>query len=114
MAAEIEGGHILAYEAAWAHDNGRDAAPLAAMAKLFCADVFRKTTMVGQQTIGGIGFTREIDMQLYFRRAKQLELMWGEPAMLEERIAAAELDAREPYVTTEVGGRESSALITTH
>ena len=110
MAAEIEGGRILVYEAAWAHENGRNAAPLAAMAKLFCADVFRKTSMVGQQTFGGIGFTREVDMQLYFRRAKQLELLWGEPAMLEELIAAAELDAPEPYVTTEVGGRESSAL----
>jgi len=105
MAAEIEGGRTIVYEAAWAHDNGRNAAPLAAMAKLFCADVFRKTTMVGQQTFGGIGFTTEVDMQLYFRRAKQLELLWGEPAFLEERIAAAELDAPEPYLTTEVGGR---------
>ena len=107
MAAEIEGARILVHEAAWAHDNNRDAAPLAAMAKLFCADVFRKTTKVGQQTFGGIGFTTEVDMQLFYRRAKQLELLWG-PAMLEELIAAAELDAPDPYVTMEVGGRESN------
>ena len=40
-------------------------------------------------------------MQLYFRRAKQLELSWFDPRILEERIAAAELDAPEPFVTVD-------------
>ena len=72
--------------------------PLAAMAKLYACDVFRRATKVGQQVFGGIGFTRDIDMQLYFRRAKQLEITWFEPRYLEEIVARAELDADAPFV----------------
>jgi alkylation response protein AidB-like acyl-CoA dehydrogenase len=99
--AEIEGGRVLAHEAAWARANGKDARTIATMAKLVCCDVYKRTTKLGQQVFGGIGFTRDIDMQLYFRRAKQLELSWFDPRVLEERIAVAELDAPEPFVTVD-------------
>ncbi|MHB8511581.1 MAG: acyl-CoA dehydrogenase family protein [Actinomycetota bacterium] len=97
-AMEIEGGSVLVCKAAWARSNGDDASTLAAMSKLYACDVFRRVTKIGQQVLGGIGFTRDIDMQLYFRRAKQLELSWGDPRFLEERIASAELDAPKPFV----------------
>jgi alkylation response protein AidB-like acyl-CoA dehydrogenase len=98
MATEIAGGKVLAYEAAWARANRKPLGPLAAMAKMYTADAFKRTTKVGQQVFGGIGFTLEIDMQLYFRRAKQLELQWWEPRYLESVIAAAELDAEQPFI----------------
>jgi alkylation response protein AidB-like acyl-CoA dehydrogenase len=101
-ATEIEGAATLVYEAAWALARG-EAGPLPAMAKLYACDVFKRTTKVGMQVFGGIGFTREIDMQLYFRRAKQLELLWGDPRYLEAIIAAAELDAPEPFVHVDAG-----------
>jgi alkylation response protein AidB-like acyl-CoA dehydrogenase len=100
-ATEIEGARILVYEAAWARATGRDARTLAPMAKLYACDVFRRVTKLGQQVLGGIGFTRDVDMQLYFRRAKQMELTWFDPRALEERIAAAELDAAAPFVTVD-------------
>jgi alkylation response protein AidB-like acyl-CoA dehydrogenase len=99
MAMEVEGARVLTYEAAWARAHGRDARTLAAMAKSYACDVFRRTTKVAHQVFGGIGFTRAIDIQLYYRRAKQLELSWWGPAELDRRIAAAELDAGQPYVT---------------
>ena len=37
-------------------------------------------------------FTVEYDAQLYFRRAKQLQISWWDKAYLEERIASAVLD----------------------
>ena len=98
---EIHGGRVLAHEAAWARAAGKDASTLAAMAKLVCGESFKRVTKLGQQVFGGIGFTRDIDMQLYFRRAKQLELNWFDPRVLEERIAIAELDAPEPFVTVD-------------
>jgi alkylation response protein AidB-like acyl-CoA dehydrogenase len=98
-AMEVEGARVLAYEAAWARSSGAPLGPLAAMAKLYACDVFRRTTKVAQQVFGGIGFTRDIDVQLYFRRAKQLEITWEGPRELEDRIAAAELDADRPFVT---------------
>jgi alkylation response protein AidB-like acyl-CoA dehydrogenase len=102
-ATEIEGGKTLVYEAASVRAGGGNAGPLAAMAKLYGCDVFRRTTKLGQQVLGGIGFTKDIDMQLYFRRAKQLELTWGDSRYLEEVIAAAELDAPTPFISIDAG-----------
>ncbi|HEX9234704.1 MAG TPA: acyl-CoA dehydrogenase family protein, partial [Actinomycetota bacterium] len=103
MAMEVEGARTLVHEAAWARSMGRDARTLAPMAKLYASDVFRRATKLGQQVFGGIGFTVDIDMQLYFRRAKQLELTWWDPKYLEELVAAAELDAETPFVGIEAG-----------
>ena len=49
-------------------------------------------TAIAQQIFGGIGFTVEFDIQLYFRRAKQLQLSWWDTRDLEELVAAAVLD----------------------
>lgn len=91
--ATVEGGTILAYEAAWARANDRPIARLAPMAKLFACRTFRDVTAMGQQVFGGIGFTLESDIQLYFRRAKQLQISWFDDRYLEELIAADRLDA---------------------
>lgn len=106
MAMEVEGARALVWQAAWARDHGKPGAEtLAAMAKLYAADVFRRTTKVGQQTFGGIGFTRNIDMQLYYRRAKQLEIAWWDPRFLEELVAASELDSGTPFLQVDVADR---------
>ena len=47
------------------------------MAKLFACWTFRDITAMAQQLFGGIGFTLDFDIQLYFRRAKQQQLMWA-------------------------------------
>ena len=46
------------------------------MAKLFATQTFRDVTAMAQQIFGGVGFTVEYDIQLYFRRAKALQLDW--------------------------------------
>jgi alkylation response protein AidB-like acyl-CoA dehydrogenase len=48
---------------------------------------------MAQQVHGGIGFTVDYDIQLYFRRAKQLQVSWWDSPYLEELIASAVLDA---------------------
>jgi alkylation response protein AidB-like acyl-CoA dehydrogenase len=90
--ATVEGATILVYEAAWARANGRPIDLLAPMAKLFACQTFRDVTAMGHQVHGGMGFTVECDMQLYFRRAKQLQVSWWNDRYLEELIAAATLD----------------------
>ena len=74
--------------------EGRPTATLAPMAKLFACQTFRDTTATAQQIFGGVGFTLEYDIQLYFRRAKQLQISWWNDRYLEELIAAQVLDAR--------------------
>lgn len=87
-ATELEGAKTLVYQAAWAIDAGEPFERLALMAKLKACATFRKMTAVGTQIHGGIGFTSEADPQLFFRRAKHQQLMYGDPAWLEEGIAA--------------------------
>jgi alkylation response protein AidB-like acyl-CoA dehydrogenase len=88
----VDGAEVLVHEAAWVRSEGRSVAKLAPMAKLFACQTFRDVTATAQQIFGGIGFTVEFDIQLYFRRAKQLQLSWWDPRTLEELVAAAVLD----------------------
>ncbi|MFQ5699398.1 MAG: acyl-CoA dehydrogenase family protein [Myxococcota bacterium] len=91
-ATTIAGGTTLVYEAAWARANGRPVDRLAPMAKLFACQTYRDVTAKCVQVWGGVGFTVEYDIQLYFRRAKQLQLSWWDTRYLEERVACSVLD----------------------
>jgi len=91
-ATNIEGGTTLVHEAAWAASEGRDIAKLAPMAKLFMCQTYRDVTAMCLQVWGGVGFTIEYDAQLYFRRAKQLQISWWDDRYLEELVASAVLD----------------------
>jgi len=88
----VDGAETLVWEAAWARDAGRSHARLAPMAKLFACRTFRDVTAMAQQVFGGVGFTVEYDIQLYFRRAKQLQVSWWDDRYLEELIATDVLD----------------------
>jgi alkylation response protein AidB-like acyl-CoA dehydrogenase len=91
-ATAVDSAETLVYEAAWARAEGRSIERLAPMAKLFAGQTFRDVTAMAQQVFGGVGFTLEYDVQLYFRRAKQLQISWWDDRALEEMIAAAVLD----------------------
>ena len=88
----VDGAETLVHEAAWARADGRSIDRLAPMAKLFACKTFRDVTAMAQQIFGGVGFTLEYDIQLYFRRAKQLQISWYDDRVLEEMIAASVLD----------------------
>jgi alkylation response protein AidB-like acyl-CoA dehydrogenase len=88
----VDGAETLVLEAAWARSEGRSIARLAPMAKLFACQTFRDVTAMAQQVFGGVGFTVEYDIQLYFRRAKQLQISWWDSRYLEELIAADVLE----------------------
>jgi alkylation response protein AidB-like acyl-CoA dehydrogenase len=88
----VDGGKTLVYEAAWARSNGKSIKRLAPMAKLFACQTYRDVTAMAEQIHGGMGFTVEYDIQLYFRRAKQLQLSWWDSRYLEELVASDVLD----------------------
>lgn len=88
----LDGAKVLTYEAAWAHSQGRSLAQVAPMAKKFSCASFRDTTAMAQQIFGGVGFTLEYEIQLYFRRAKQLQISWNDERRCDDLIAAAVLD----------------------
>jgi len=90
--AVVDGAKMLVQEAAWAHAAGKDVKRLAPMAKLFACRAFREVTHMAQQVHGGIGFTLDYDIQLFYRRAKQLQMNWWDSRYLEGLIAADILD----------------------
>jgi alkylation response protein AidB-like acyl-CoA dehydrogenase len=88
MLVEIENAKSLTYYAAWAMDENVPEAPLAAsMAKAYVSDAFRKAAGAGIQLHGGIGFTWEHDLHLYFKRAKSSEFTFGDATWHRERVA---------------------------
>jgi len=91
-ATNVAGATTLVYEAAWARSEGKDDGKLAAMAKLFACQVYRDLTAMALQVHGGVGFTLEYDIQLFFRRAKSLQLNWWSDRHLEEIVASSVLD----------------------
>jgi len=88
MLALVEGAKVATYHAAWAVSNEAPESPLAAaMAKSYASDAYRIVTGEAIQIHGGIGFTWEHDLQLYFRRAKASELTFGDGPFHRARVA---------------------------
>jgi alkylation response protein AidB-like acyl-CoA dehydrogenase len=88
MMLQVESAKSAAYYAAWAVDEDVSEAPLAvSMAKAYCSDAYRNTAGEGIQVHGGIGFTWEHDMHLYFKRAKYSEFTLGDATYHRELVA---------------------------
>ncbi len=88
MLVDVENAKSITYYAAWAVDEAPAEAPLAvAMAKAYVSDAYRKAAAAGIQLHGGIGFTWEHDMHLYFKRAKGSEFTFGDATYHRERVA---------------------------
>lgn len=88
MATDVDGMRLIMYRAAWSVSEGEPDQELqVSMAKGWCSDASRRVVAQGQQIHGGIGFTKEYKIQLYFRRQKMAELMWGDGDYHRERVA---------------------------
>jgi alkylation response protein AidB-like acyl-CoA dehydrogenase len=90
MLVASESGRSATYYAAWAVDaNAPDRSLAASMAKAYVSDAYRKVAGDGIQVHGGIGFTWEHDMHLYFKRAKSSEVTLGDATYHRELVAQA-------------------------
>ncbi len=99
MLVQVESAKSATYYAAWAVANNAPEAPLAAaMAKAYCSDAFRHVSAEGIQVHGGIGFTWEHDIHIYFKRAKGSEVTFGDATWNRELVAQLTLD-QEPLAT---------------
>lgn len=65
---------------------------LTTMARCLADDAARYCTQEAIQLHGGVGFTWEMDLHLYFKRAQAARNWLGTPAAWRERVAAALLD----------------------
>jgi len=111
MYLETESARSAAYYAAWAlEENAPDAAVAVSVAKMYASDACRTVGNRGIQVYGGMGFTWENDLHLYYRRAKASETMLGDATFHRERIARLVIDgavsaASEPEPAQELAAR---------
>ena len=88
MMIDVEGAKSATYYASWAVSNDvAEASLAAALAKAAASDSFRRVSAEGVQLHGGIGFTWDHDMHLYFKRAKSSEFTFGDANWNRELVA---------------------------
>jgi alkylation response protein AidB-like acyl-CoA dehydrogenase len=93
MYLETESSRSAVYYAAWAlEENAPDAASAASIAKIYSSDASRTVGNRGIQVHGGMGFTWENDIHLYYRRAKASETALGDATFHRERLARLVID----------------------
>jgi alkylation response protein AidB-like acyl-CoA dehydrogenase len=94
MYLETESARSAVYYAGWAlEENSPDAATAVSIAKMYASDAARTVGNRGIQIHGGMGFTWENDLHLYYRRAKASETAFGDATFHRERIASAVIDS---------------------
>jgi alkylation response protein AidB-like acyl-CoA dehydrogenase len=94
MYLETESSRSAVYYAGWAlEENAPDAPVAVSIAKMYASDAGRTVGNRGIQVHGGMGFTWENDLHLYYRRAKASENAFGDATFHRERIASLIIDA---------------------
>jgi alkylation response protein AidB-like acyl-CoA dehydrogenase len=88
MLVDVEMSRSATYFAAWAASEDDAELPLASsIAKAYCGDAYTRVASNGIHVHGGIGFTWEHDMHLYFKRAKSNEVFLGDPTYHRDLVA---------------------------
>jgi alkylation response protein AidB-like acyl-CoA dehydrogenase len=88
-----ESSRSATYYAAWAYENRvPDARAAVSVAKAYVSDAGREVGNRGIQVQGGMGFTWENDVHLYYRRAKASEIAFGDATFHRDRIARLVID----------------------
>lgn len=92
MAMAVEAGRSVAYYGFWAvSEDASDRTRAASMAKAYCGDVARHVCNETIQVHGGMGFTWELGLHRFLRRAKVLEHSFGDTRFHNERVLAETL-----------------------
>ncbi len=99
MMVKVEASRSAVYYAACIADEalqggvlGSQLAEVASTAKAYCSDAYFHNAGTAIQLHGGVGFTAEYDIQLYFKRAKSTETFLGDGTFHRERLACILLD----------------------
>src|SRR5690606_36343964 len=79
MVTDVDASRFITYQAAWDVANDEpDAEESVHVAKAWVSEASRRVVARAQEMHGGIGFTKDYKIQLYFRRQKAAEPAWGD------------------------------------
>jgi alkylation response protein AidB-like acyl-CoA dehydrogenase len=89
MALEIELARNLLYKACWLRENHRPFGKEAAMAKLYCSEMYHRVANQAVQLYGGYGLMKDYPVERHYRNQKLLDI--GEGTSEVQRIVIARL-----------------------
>jgi len=84
---ELDISQLLTYEAAWKIEQGLPFTLEASMVKAWLSNAYSQATVWGQQLLGGAGYLEDPDMGLFTRKAKSLEVTFGDTEFHREKVA---------------------------
>ncbi len=77
MSMELDAARLLTWKAAWAKTHRKRYSLEAAQAKLYSAEMAQRVTTKALQIHGGYGYTKEYNVERYFRDARITEIYEG-------------------------------------
>ncbi len=97
MQTEIEAARALTHYAAWVRDSGsnRSRSPHAARAKLYASEMANRVVYKAVQVHGSMGYSRESDVERFYRDARVLTIYEGTSEM-QRTVIARDLLANLP------------------
>jgi alkylation response protein AidB-like acyl-CoA dehydrogenase len=90
MSIDVDSARVSLHKAAWMLSEGIACRREISVIKGWISEAYRRVTAQSHQIHGAIGFTKDHDLELYFRRAKAGELYFGD-ADYHREIVAQEL-----------------------
>ncbi len=94
---ELDAARMLTYRAAWLHDEGKASGNETFMAKLYATEMAQRVSDRALEILGGLGYTREVPVQSFYRQARLWRLGHGTSEITRWMIArnALGLSARD-------------------
>ena len=86
-AVELDAARLLVYRAAWMADAGEHIQNEAFMAKLYATEMAQRVSDRCLQILGGLGYTREVPIQSFYRQVRVWRIGHGTSEILRWMIA---------------------------
>ena len=87
MSIDVDSARVSLYKAAWKLSEGLPCTNEISVAKGWISEAYRRVATQAHQIHGAVGFTKEHDLELYFRRAKAGEVYFGDADFHREVVA---------------------------
>jgi alkylation response protein AidB-like acyl-CoA dehydrogenase len=87
MSIDVDSSRVSLYKAAWMLSEGLPCTNEISVIKGWISEAYRRVATRAHQIHAAIGFTKEHDLELYFRRAKAGELFFGDADFHREVVA---------------------------
>ena len=87
MSIDVDSSRVSLHKAAWMLSEGIPCTKEISVIKGWISEAYRRVTAQAHQIHGAIGFTKDHDLELYFRRAKAGELFYGDADFHREIVA---------------------------